>query len=68
MASFQAKIGWKTQRKRENENFHSVSFRSYPMRNRKFQKNRKNIQKSKKYLYGFISSQNRQEKDEKEGK
>ena len=38
MASFQAKIGWKRMRKRENENFHSVPFRSYPTRNRKFQK------------------------------
>ena len=59
MPSFQAKISWKRQRKREKKNCHSVPFRSYPMRNRKFQKNRKNIQKIKKYLYGFISSQNR---------
>ena len=28
MAPFQAKIGWKMQRKRENKNFHSVPFRS----------------------------------------
>ena len=41
MTSFQAKIGWKTQRKRENKNCHSVPFRSYPTRNRKFQKNKK---------------------------
>ena len=54
MASFQAKIGWKTPRKRENKNCHSVSFRSYPTRNRKFQKNNKKIQKIKKYHYGFI--------------
>ena len=26
MASFQAKIGWKRQRKRENKSYHSVSF------------------------------------------
>ena len=26
MASFQAKIGWKRMRKRENKNFHSVPF------------------------------------------
>ena len=26
MASFQAKIGWKTQRKRENKNCRSISF------------------------------------------
>ena len=30
MASFQAKIGQKTQRKRENKNCHSVPFRSVP--------------------------------------
>ena len=62
MASFQAKIGWKTQRKRENKNCHSISVRSYPTRNRKFQKNSKKIQKIKKYQYGFISSQSRLEK------
>ena len=59
MASFQDKIGWKTQRKRENKNCRYVLFRSYPMRNRKFQKNSKKIQKIKKYHYGFIFSQNR---------
>ena len=26
MASFQAKIGWKRQRKRENKNYGSISF------------------------------------------
>ena len=36
------------------------------MRNRKFQKNNKKIQKIKKYHYEFIPSQNRLEKDEKE--
>ena len=36
-----------------------VSFRSYPMRNRKFQTNSKKIQKIVKYYYGFISSQNK---------
>ena len=55
MASFQAKIGGKIQRKRENKNCHFVSFRSYPTRIRKFQKNFKKIQKLKKYHYGFIS-------------
>ena len=54
MAPFQAKIGRKTQRKRENNNCHSVTFRSYPMHSRKFQKKRKKIQKIKKYHYGFI--------------
>ena len=63
MASFQAKEIWKSPRNVENKNFHS-----YPSRNRKFQKNSKKIQKIKKYHYGFISSQNRLEKDEKSRK
>ena len=42
-----------------------VPFRSYPMCNKKFHKNNK---KFKKYHYGFISSQNRLENDEKERK
>ena len=63
MASFQAKVGWKSPRKGENKNF-----RSYPTRNRKFQKNSKKIQKIKKYHYGFILSHNRLGKVEKERK
>ena len=59
MDSFQAIIGWKRMRNRENKII--VPFRSYPTRNRKFQK-------FKKYHYGFISSHNRLEKDEKEKK
>ena len=39
----------------------SVSIRSYPTRNRKFQTNSKKIQKIVKYYYGFISSQNKGE-------
>ena len=66
MASFQAKIGWKRLRKRENKTI--ASFRPYPNRNRKFQKSNKKIQKIKKFLCGFISSQNRMEKAEKERK
>ena len=65
MASFEAKIGQKTQQKRENKNCRFVLFRSYPTRNRKFQKNNKKIQKIKKYRYEFFSSQNRFVKDEK---
>ena len=38
------------------------------MRNRKFQKNSKKIQKTKKYHYGFLSSQNRLGKAKKEKK
>ena len=59
MASCLAKIGLKRPRKRENNNYRSVPFRSYPTLNRKFQKNSKKIQKIKKYNYGFILSQNR---------
>ena len=66
MGSFQAKIGWKRLRKREKKTI--VSFRPYPTCNRKFQRNRKKIQKIEKFLYGFISSQNRMEKAEKERK
>ena len=55
--SFQAKIGRKRMRNRENKNYRFVSFlpdfRSYPRRDRKFQKNNKKI---KKYHYQFISS------------
>ena len=68
MASFQAQIGWKRQRKRENTNCHSVPLRSYPSRNRKFQKNSNKIEKIKIYHYGIISSQNRLENAEKEKK
>ena len=46
MASFQAKIVWKRPRKRENKNYRFVPFRSYLTRNRKFQKNSKEIQKN----------------------
>ena len=66
MASFQAKIDWKSIRKRENKNYHSVLFYSYLMRNKKFQKNSKKIQKIIKYHNGFISIQNRLENDKKE--
>ena len=45
MASFQAKIREKTLRKRKNKNYRIVPFRSYTIRNRKFQKNRKKIPK-----------------------
>ena len=51
MASFQPKIGWQRQIKRENKNCRSVPFRFYPTRNRKFQKNSKKIQKIKKISF-----------------
>ena len=44
MASFQAKIGWKWPRKRQKYKI-IVSFRSYPMHNRKFQTSSKKFQK-----------------------
>ena len=66
MASFQAKIGWGRPRKRKNKN--TVLIRSDPTRNRKFHKNSKKIPKIEKYHYGFISSQNSLEKNEKERK
>ena len=66
MAYFQAKIDWGWPRKRENKNYHSVPFRSYPTLNRKIQISSNKIQKNKKYHDGLISSQNRLEKVEKE--
>ena len=67
MATFQAKIGWKRLRKRENKNYCSILFRSYPMRNRKFHKNSKKLKKKKNEIrLWFISNQNRLEKTEKE--
>ena len=66
MASFQAKIVWKRLKNREIKII--VSFLSYSTDNRKFQKSSKIIQKIQKYHYGFISSQNRLEKVEKEKK
>ena len=65
MPSFQAKIGLKRLRKRENNNYRSVPF---PTLNRKFQNKQPKIQKVKRYHYGLISSQNRLENDEKERK
>ena len=63
MASFQAKVGWKSPRKGENKNCCFVLFRSKLTRNRKFPKNSKKIQK---YHYGIISSHNRLENAKKE--
>ena len=54
MASFQAKIDWKRQRKKENKNYSFVSFGPYLTHNLKFQKNCKKIKKIKKCQYGFI--------------
>ena len=54
MAPFQAKIGCKTHRNRENKICHSVPFRSYPTRNRKFQKNSKKFEKIKKIALSIL--------------
>ena len=64
MVSFPGKIGWKRQIKRENK---KLSFRFVPNRcvTENSKKNRKKIQKINQYRYGFISSLNRLEKDEK---
>ena len=63
MASIQAKIGLKTQRKRENKNYRSVSF--LPDGQEKIPKKQKKIQKIEKYHFGFIPRKNRLENAEK---
>ena len=57
MASFKAKYVEECQERERIKII--VLFRSYTTRNRKFQKNRKKIQKIIKYYYGFISNQNK---------
>ena len=57
MVSFEAKIGWKRKRKRENKNYRSVQF--LPDR---LEKIPKKFKKLRKYHYAIISSQNRLEK------
>ena len=66
MALFQAKIGWKRLRKREQK----LSLRFVLTRTviENLKKIVKKIQKIKKHLYGLISSQNWLEKAEKEKK
>ena len=66
MASFQAKIGLIKRRKGENKYHCSVPF--LPDAQLKIPKQKQKIQKMKIYHYGFISSQNRLEKAEKEKK
>ena len=66
MASFQAKIGCKRPRMRENKNYPSVPF--LPDAWQKIQKKGKKIQKNKKYHCGFILSQSRLENAGKESK
>ena len=59
-----AKIGGKMLRKRENKNYHSVSF--LPDGEEKIPKKQQKNSKIEKYHYGFIPSQNRWENAEKE--
>ena len=66
VASFQAKIGWKKLRKRENKDYRSVPTRCVIENSKK--KIAKNFKKLKKYHYSLISSQNRLEEAEKERK
>ena len=47
MASFEAKIGLKRVRTRENENYRSVSFPSGPARDRKLKKKQKKFENLK---------------------
>ena len=65
MDSFQAIIGWKRKRNRENKklSFRFVSTRCVIENSKKITKK---IQKIKKYHYEYISSQDRLEKDETE--
>ena len=66
MALFQAKIGWNRPRKSENK---KLVFR-YVLTKRvieNYKKIAKKLKKLKKYYYGFISGQNRQENTEKRG-
>ena len=64
MASFQAKIGWERSRKRKIKVF--FPFLSDRTGNRKFEKKKRKFKKIKKYNCGFISSQNRMEKAQRE--
>ena len=66
MAPFQAIIGWKRLRKRENKNYRFVLFQ--PNAKQKIPKKQQIIQKIKKYQYGLISNQNWLEKTEKNRK
>ena len=67
MNSFQAKIGWKRMGKTENKKL-SICFVSTRCVIENSIKITKKFKKTKKYHYGFISSQNRMENGEKERK
>ena len=65
---FKQKLVGNGRERDKNTNYRFVSFRSYPMRNRKFQTKNKKIQKIIKYYYGFISCQNKWGNAEKDRK
>ena len=60
MASFQAKIGWKRSRKRENKNYRSIPFQLDAQQ--KIPKKQQKNSKIKKYNCGGIPRKNRLEK------
>ena len=62
-ASFQAKTGGKMLRKRENKNYHSVSF--LPDVAEKITKKQQKYSKIEKYHYGYIPRKNRLENADK---
>ena len=66
MTSFPSKICRRRERKRENDNYCSDPFLPDPLL--KIPKKSNKIHKSNKYPYGFISSQNKLVKAEKERK
>ena len=67
MATFRAKIVWKRPRKIENKNYRFLSLLPDALQ-KILEKQEKNYENTKKYNYGFISSQNRFKDDEKERK
>ena len=64
-SSSQNKLGKDEKERKFKKKKKIVPTSSYRTRNRKFQKNRKNIQKIRKHYYGLFSSQNMLGKAEK---
>ena len=65
MASFQDKIGWKAQKKRENKNWRLVLFRSVPSR-REIENSKKIAKKFKCTIMASFQAINRLEREGKE--
>ena len=68
MASFEAKAGWETPRKRKKKNLSFRSVSTHPVIENSKKLANKLKKKLKKHHYGFFSSQNRLGKAEKERK